>query len=181
MRILLPILLAAVLSIPPASAEILHGRVVSVADGDTVTVLDGENRQWKIRVAGIDAPEKKVHKKAYGAPIEAQPFGNASERSLSGMVAGKPVTVEWDKRDRYGRVVGKVLVSGRDAGLAQVEAGMAWWYRKYSHEQSLDDRIAYSAAEDAARSARKGLWRDEDPAPPWEFRKAAKRPTDRSR
>lgn len=159
--VVVAIVAAAAFVLPAAaSAETLHGKVVSVADGDTVTVLEGGNRQWKVRVAGIDAPEK------------AQPFGQASKRALSDMVAGKAVDVEWDKRDRYGRVVGKVLVSGRDAGLAQVEAGMAWWYRKYSNEQSPRDRGTYSAAEESARSAGKGLWREADPVPPWEFRKA---------
>lgn len=77
-------------------AEVLVGRVVSVADGDTLTVLDASRRQHKIRLAGIDAPEKK------------QPFGNVSRQSLGQLTHGKQVLVEWHKRDRYGRLIGKV-------------------------------------------------------------------------
>ena len=116
-----------------ANAETLDGRVVSVADGDTVTVLDASNRQHKIRLRGIDAPEK------------AQPFGQRSKQSLSRMVFGKDVRVDWDKRDKYKRIVGKVWVQPEscpsctmtlDAGHAQITVGLAWWNRKYANEQS---------------------------------------------
>lgn len=90
------------------------GVVVGVADGDTITVLDDERQQHKIRLAGIDAPEKK------------QSFGQKSKASLSSMVFGKSVTVEWTKRDRYRRIIGLVLVDGVDSNLKQVKAGMAW-------------------------------------------------------
>ena len=90
----------------------IDGHVVGVADGDTITVLDGANRQHKIRLAGIDAPEK------------SQPFGHCSKESLSDLVFSKTVTVEIEKVDRYGRQVGKVLVDGADANLAQVQWGL---------------------------------------------------------
>lgn len=139
-------------------AETVTGRVVGVADGDTITVLDADKVQHKIRLAGIDAPEKK------------QAFGNRSKESLSDLVFDKTVNVETDKRDRYRREVGKVLVNGRDVNLVQVERGMAWFYRQYQREQSPNDRKLYEAAENAARAGRRGLWRDTDPVPPWEFR-----------
>lgn len=143
-----------------AWADILIGRVVGVADGDTITVLDVTNTQHKIRLAGIDAPEKK------------QDFGNVSKRSLSEMVFNQPVKVNWDKTDRYGRIVGKVLVNGRDVNLEQVKLGMAWYYRKYQYELVLDDRINYLHAEESAMKNHIGLWLQKDAVAPWDFRKA---------
>lgn len=140
-------------------AEIITGRVVGVADGDTVTVLDQSKTQHKIRLAGIDAPEK------------AQAFGQRSKESLSALVFGKEVTVDTDKRDRYGRLVGKILVEGADANLEQIRRGMAWYYKAYAREQSAKDREAYEGAELAARGADRGLWYDADPVAPWEFRR----------
>ena len=140
------------------NAETITGNVVGVADGDTITVLDADKVQHKIRLAGIDAPEKK------------QAFGNRSKESLSDMVFDKTVNVETEKRDRYGRQIGKVLVNGQDVNLVQVERGMAWFYRQYQREQSPNDRKLYEAAEDAAKAGRRGLWRDSEPVPPWDFR-----------
>lgn len=141
-------------------ADIITGRVVAIADGDTVTVLDSFNDQHKIRLAGIDAPEKK------------QAFGMRSKESLSDLVFDKPVLVETSKKDRYGREVGKILVDGVDANLMQVTRGFAWHYKAYEREQSVNDRRLYDFAESEARVARRGLWRDVDPVPPWDFRKA---------
>ena len=141
-----------------AHADTLLGKVISVADGDTITVLDADKVQHKIRLAGIDAPEKK------------QAFGNRSKESLSDLVFDKTVNVETEKRDRYGRQIGKVLVNGQDVNLVQVERGMAWFYRQYQREQSPNDRRLYEAAEDAAKAGKRGLWRDVDPVPPWDFR-----------
>ncbi|MDP3872373.1 MAG: thermonuclease family protein [Methyloversatilis sp.] len=127
--------LALVLSAPiGAHASTIVGRVVGVADGDTVTVLDSDRVQHRIRLAGIDAPEK------------AQAFGNRSKESLSELVFSKAVTVETDKVDRFGRAVGKVLVDGRDANLIQVERGFAWHFKAYESEQSPSDRLLYDAA-----------------------------------
>lgn len=156
-----------------ASAETITGRVVGVADGDTVTVLDADRTQHKIRVAGIDAPEKN------------QAFGQRSKASMSDLVFGKDVVVKSNKRDRYGRLVGKVLVAvpycavstcpkTLDAGLAQITAGMAWWYRQYAREQSAEDASTYEVAEQAARDRRVGLWRDAHPVAPWDWRRAAR-------
>jgi len=141
-----------------ANAETITGLVVGVADGDTITVLDADKLQHKIRLAGIDAPEKK------------QAFGNRSKESLSALAFDKTVNVETSKRDRHGRQIGKVLVNGQDVNLMQVERGMAWFYRQYQREQSPNDRRLYAKAEDAARADKRGLWRDADPLPPWVFR-----------
>ena len=125
-------------------AVTLEGRIVGIADGDTITILDASNMQYKIRLAGIDAPEKK------------QDFGNVSKRSLSDMVFNQQVKVDWDKSDRYGRLVGKVLLNGKDVNLEQIRLGMAWYYRKYKNELVFDDRISYPQAEEDAM--KKSLW-----------------------
>lgn len=143
-----------------AHAETLTGYVVGVSDGDTITVLDSSRQQHKIRLAGIDAPEK------------AQAFGDHSKQNLAALTFNKNVTVEWSKLDRYGRTVGKVMVNGIDANLAQIKAGMAWWYEKYRKEQSSVDQQTYAQAEQQARLQRVGMWKDKDQIPPWEFRHA---------
>ena len=134
------------------TADTLNGKVVKVADGDTITVLDSTNTQHRIRLTGIDAPEK------------GQPFGNVSKQRLTNLVAGKMVMVEYTKKDRYGRILGKVWVQlcssceAMDANLAQVTAGMAWWYRHYQKDQPPEDRGRYESAEDEAKARRIGLW-----------------------
>ncbi|WP_251971103.1 thermonuclease family protein [Sphaerotilus microaerophilus] len=143
-----------------ASAARLEGKVVGLSDGDTVTVLDASRTAHKVRLAGIDAPEK------------SQPFGHRAKRHLADLVLRKQVVVEWSTHDRYGRMVGKVLVQQQDAGLAQVSAGMAWHYKAYQRDQSPEDQTAYAAAEDAARRTRTGLWRAPAPTTPWDFRHA---------
>lgn len=79
--------------------------------------------------------------------------------------------MEWNKRDRYGRIVGKIIFDGRDVDLAMVSAGYAWWYRKYASEQNAGDRVLYEAAEEQAKEERRGLWADPNPVPPWEWRR----------
>jgi endonuclease YncB( thermonuclease family) len=152
--------IAALLLACSTHAEVLTGRVVGIADGDTITILDSSRQQHKIRLAGIDAPEKK------------QAFGERSRQNLAAMIFRKTVIVEWEKQDRYGRTIGKVMVNGVDANLAQVKAGMAWWYEKYRKEQSPADERMYAEAEQQARTARVGLWRDPVPVAPWEWRSA---------
>lgn len=143
-----------------AQADSLQGRVVSVADGDTVTVLDDRQVQHKIRLSGIDAPEK------------SQPYGQRAKERLSDWVFGQRVEVDFRKTDRYGRLVGKIVFQGQDINLAQVQAGLAWHYKDYQREQPPDDRVGYAQAEDLARMQRKGLWQDPRPVPAWEFRLA---------
>lgn len=157
------VLLVATLSLFNLSyADTLQGRVVAIADGDTVTVLDASNTQFKIRLMGIDAPEKK------------QAFGSKSKEALSSLIFNKQVTVEYHKKDKYGRTVGKITVEGVDANLEQVKAGLAWHYKKYQKEQSIEDRLLYAQAVEQARGEKRGLWRDVDPVPPWDWRKEVK-------
>lgn len=141
-----------------ASANIIHGRVVGVFDGDSVTVIDSKKTQFKIRLAGIDAPEK------------AQAYGQKAKESLSDLVFGKQVDVEWSKQDRYGRTVGKIMLGGVDINLEQIKRGMAWHYKEYENEQSLEDRVAYAQSELQAQDKKMGLWRDPAPIQPEVFR-----------
>ncbi len=143
-------------------AATLQGKVVSVADGDTITVLDGNKTQHKIRLQGIDAPEK------------AQAFGQKSKQALNQLVHSKMVTVEFEKKDKYGRTVGKVLLNGTDVCLEQIKLGMAWHYKQYQSEQSKEDREIYAQAEQFANLQAIGLWRDKNPMSPWDFRKQTK-------
>lgn len=142
----------------PALAETLRGRVVAVADGDTITVVTAARKSERIRLAGIDAPEAK------------QAFGALAKRGLAALVFGAEVRVEYTKRDRYGRIVGRVLRDGRDAGLEQVDAGLAWHYLRYAREQAPEERAAYAQAERSARAGRRGLWAEADPLAPWDWR-----------
>ena len=139
-----------------SAADEFRGKVVSVADGDTITVLDVDKVQHKIRLQGIDAPEKN------------QAFGSKSKELLTDKIAGHEVLVEWKEKDRYGRILGEVMLGRRHINLEMVQEGMAWHYVQYSKSKELD------RAEQGARHARRGLWIDKDPIPPWAFRKAAK-------
>jgi endonuclease YncB( thermonuclease family) len=142
-----------------ANAKTIEGLVVGVADGDTITVLDQQKNTYKIRLQGIDAPEKK------------QAFGEKSKQSLHDLVHSKQVRIEYDKEDKYGRIVGKVTVDDVDICLQQLLLGMAWHYKKYQNEQSVSDRALYSETEMKSKSLKLGLWTDDTPMPPWEFRK----------
>ena len=142
-----------------AAAATLLGMVVGLSDGDTITVLDATKTQYRVRLAGIDAPEKR------------QAFGDRSRQSLADLVFRKQVTVEYSKTDRYGRLIGKVLVGNLDACLEQVQRGLAWHYKAYERQQAPDDRWSYAKAEQYARRERKGLWQDNVVVPPWDFRR----------
>jgi endonuclease YncB( thermonuclease family) len=158
-------LLAALLFAAPSGADTLQGRVVAVTDGDTIKVLDASNTQWKIRLMGIDAPEKK------------QAFGAQSKSNLSDLVYGKSVIVEYSKKDRYGRTIGKIFVDGVDANLEQIKAGMGWHYKQYAREQPVAERETYALAEEQARTGHMGLWSDAEPVSPWDWRKSKKTKT----
>jgi endonuclease YncB( thermonuclease family) len=141
-------------------AEALVGQVIAVSDGDTIKVLDDTKKLFVIRLVGIDAPEK------------AQSFGQKSKKSLSELVFNSRVEVQWSKRDRYERIVGKVIsADGSDVGLVQITRGMAWHYKQYANEQSIEDRHKYSQAEETTKDSRVGLWAEPQPVPPWVWRK----------
>lgn len=164
--------LVAVLVAGEVCAATLDGRVVGVHDGDTITVLDANRVQHKIRLAGIDAPEIK------------QAFGSRSKQNLSGLVFAHVVRVEWKKQDRFSRILGKVWTTSQDspcqesgcpktldANLAQITVGMAWHYKYYERDQSPEDRQRYAFVEREARAKKVGLWADPSPVPPWEWRR----------
>lgn len=153
------ILLAVLVAPAGADAETLAGTVVRIVDGDTVVVLDADKVQHRIRLSGIDTPERK------------QPFGTRAKQHLGNLIGNETVPVQWDKRDRWQRIIGKVLLDGEDQNLVMVEDGFAWWFRRYQREQPPEDRDRYEAAEDRARAAGLGLWVDPNPIPPWEWRK----------
>ena len=141
---------------------VIEGKVINVHDGDTITVLDRDNKKTHIRLQGIDAPELK------------QEFGAKSQESLSRMVLGKQVTIVWTKVDKYWRTVGTIMLDGRDINIEQVKAGMAWHFKKYEDEQKPEDRRAYAAAEQEARTARLGLWTEPNPIVPGDWRQDVK-------
>jgi len=145
-----------------AYAYDLRGNVIDVSDGDTITLLTTDNQTFKVRLAGIDAPEKK------------QQFGLDSKSSLSDCAEGKVAIIDGNKKDRYGRIVGKVIAAGVDCNLKQIKLGMAWHYKTYEKEQEVEDRSTYAHEEYLAQKARIGLWAGGDPLAPWDFRKSQK-------
>lgn len=160
MKFLVAGLLALVATLAPAADwQSFSGRVVGVVDGDTVDVLTPERRTRRIRLMGIDAPEKR------------QAFGTRAKQHLADLVFGQGVEIRWRHLDRDGRVLGQVFRADRDLNAQMVADGYAWWFAKYQREQLLADRKAYAEAHAAARVARLGLWRDDNPIPPWEFRR----------
>ncbi len=143
-------------------AEELIGKVIKVSDGDTITVLDSNNQKHKIRLKGIDAPESQ------------QAFGDISTQSLSELVYDKEVVVNWDKKDKHYRILGKVIIDGRDANYEQLKKGLAWYYKQYEKDLNDEDKKKYSEAEEWARNYTEGLWADSNSIPPWEYRRKGK-------
>ena len=138
-------------------AATLQGKVISVADGDTISVLDRNNTQYKIRMHGIDTPERE------------QRYGKAAKNALLAMVDGKTVGIVVLGKDQYGRTDGTVYLDDSNVNLAMVAGGHAWWYRHYAP----DDR-QLQAAEAKARANKQGLWTQSDPVPPWDWRRQQK-------
>ena len=155
MKRLLICLALLTLSVNAAIGATFSGQVVRVSDGDTIVVLI-DHRQVKVRLHGIDTPER------------AQPWGRQAAKALAHLVAGRDVDVEQTDTDRYGRVVGKVYVDNLDVNRQLVADGHAWVYRKYSKDPGL------LSAEAAARKDKRGLWTlpEAERVPPWEWRKA---------
>lgn len=134
----------------------IEGRVVAVADGDTLTLLDGGQTQHKIRLAEIDAPEK------------GQPFGNRARQTLAELCAGAWARAAVQTVDRYGRAVARVWCNDVDANSEQLKLGMAWVYDRY-----VVDRTLYVVQADAKQAGR-GLWVDRNAEPPWDFRRRSR-------
>ena len=132
--------------------DIPLSRVVKVVDGDTIHVRDGQGTR-KIRLHGIDAPET------------SQPYGKAAGRKLDRLIGGGKVQVLSMDTDRYGRTVAKIYHGDRYIIEEMVRQGYAWWYERYARSE-----FKLRSAENEARNAKRGLWQDQDPVPPWEFR-----------
>lgn len=136
-----------------AFAEAIPCTVVGVTDGDTLTCLTPAKEQIKVRLAEIDAPEKK------------QAFGERSKQSLSDLCFRERAELRVVDRDRYGRTVARVICGGVDANAEQIRRGMAWVYDRYSRDRALPPLQAN------AKVAHAGLWSDTNPVAPWEWRK----------
>lgn len=136
-----------------SAASAIVGQVVGVSDGDTITVLDANKEQFKIRLEGIDTPESN------------QAYGTRAKQALSDKVFGKRVHVVWKERDRYKRILGWLYLDDRLINKEMVQEGWAWHYKQYSNDPEL------AHAEESARSSRKGLWADANPIAPWDFRR----------
>jgi endonuclease YncB( thermonuclease family) len=137
------------LVVVPCQAAEIPVKVVAITDGDTVGVIDAENRYFKVRLVGIDAPEKK------------QPFSAKSKEALSAKVFEKYVVLD----DRYGRTLGVLLVDGKSVNQELVAEGWAWQYVNFDKTAELRE------AQESARKAKLGLWADREPVAPLEFRK----------
>lgn len=143
-----------------------NAQVVRIVDGDTIQVIDSNGIKFKIRLLGIDTPELK------------QRFGYESSLSLKKIIDGKSVIIiskpEKNKPytlGRYKRIIGKIILNGKDINLEMVQKGMAWHYKKYIKSQNVEDRQSYNNAEQDARLNKIGLWSDVNPVAPWEWRK----------
>lgn len=158
-RTRLAVLLILLIAASSGQAATLSGRVTSVADGDSFTLVDAKKKMWRVRIQAIDAPERR------------QSFSRASLTSLKSMLQGKEVIVAIHEQDDYGRVVGRVSVGGRDAGLEQLRAGMVWFYTHYGRDLDPRVRDEYIAAQRDARNAKRGLWSDVRAMPPWQYRR----------
>ena len=170
-RVALMLCIAASVAFATESVH-LDGRIIDIADGDTITLLDANRTQHKIRLAGIDAPER------------GQPGGYRSKESLAALVYEQPVRIERHRRDGLKPIVGKVWVASPDspcrgkldcpmtldAGLEQIKIGRAWSFRRYADEQTPEDRARYESAEQEAREKKLGLWRGGTAMPPWKWR-----------
>lgn len=158
-------------AIPAAHAEARHGKVIGIADGDTLTILDGRRQRHRIRLDGIDAPER------------TQAYGRRARESLAALAHGRLAVADCAKIDRYGRAVCRVTIDGVDVGLEQLRRGLAWHYVGGVGDAGNADnagkpadvvRTRYARAETRARSARAGLWSAPAPTPPWDYRRTAR-------
>ena len=135
-----------------------EAKVVGITDGDTLTVLTPNKEEVRIRLYGVDAPERK------------QAFGTKSKEFLASLVFGQTVIVLPVGRDLYGRTIAKLFYNGRDVGLTCIEYGYCWWYKDYAKKE-----ILYKKAQDKACKQELGLWSENKPIEPWKFRKDKKR------
>ena len=144
-----------------ASADTFNAKVIRVVDGDTIIVLSDSNSEFKVRLAGIDCPEKRGN----------QPFWRSAKKELSALLENSRVLVNYSKTDRWGRIIGVVWLGTQDTNAAMVRLGLCWHFKRYEREQSDSDRQTYSRHEEVARAGGIGLWADPRPMAPWDWRK----------
>jgi len=132
-----------------------QAKVVKITDGDTIKVLKSGNEQVKIRLAGIDCPEKK------------QPWGTKAKHAISDLVAGKTVMIEVIDIDRYQRIIGRVFLNDINVNRALVQGGHCWAYTRY-----VKDKVLFTLQREA-QASKKGLWvlPEVERMPPWEWRR----------
>lgn len=143
----------------PASCreEIITGKVVRISDGDTFVLLTANNKQVKIRLYGVDAPEK------------SQDFGTVSREYLGKLLQDMEIVVLSKGKDKFGRVIGLVSAGSVNVNEAMLKAGLVWHFKKY------DANPAWASFEQKARAQRIGLWIQPNAIPPWEFRDQKKK------
>jgi endonuclease YncB( thermonuclease family) len=157
-------LLILVAAASQAQSVTLRGKIVNVFDGDTISLVDGDNKEHQIRIEGVDAPE------------EGQVCYEDAKKRLSDLLLDKEVTVEIVGKEEPGREVGILKLDGRDVGLEMVESGLAWHNEYFDLKQSQDVKVAYAYAELRARGSKRGVWAETDPLSPWAYRRL-KNPT----
>ncbi|WP_269532438.1 thermonuclease family protein [Chitinimonas sp. BJYL2] len=149
----------------PLPGNTQSARVSRVFDGDTVEIILTNGETQRVRLAWVDAPEHD------------QPYGDAAKSTLTALLLGREVSVlpAGPQHDRYGRLLAQIAIQGRDAGEAQLQAGMAWHYVQYARkDQPGDAYTSYANAEAGARTQQQGLWQQVNPMPPWQHRKAGR-------
>lgn len=160
-RVAVLVLVLGVFIAGSAAAETVRGMVKAVYDGDTLVLIGRGAGRLKVRLYGIDAPETRK------PDSPGQPYGSQSKRVLMYKVLGREVTAELMDKDQYGRAVAVVRLDGRDINAEMVAEGQAWAYRQYLAGPYASN---YISLEERARRQRRGLWREPNPRPPWEFR-----------
>ncbi|AKL98090.1 thermonuclease family protein [Endomicrobium proavitum] len=135
---------------------VIAGKVTKIADGDTLTIINSDNKLVKIRLYGIDAPETK------------QEFGSNSKQFLSSQINGKYITVDVIDIDKYKRSVGRVFIDDLDINREMVKNGYAWVYSQY---MKLPEKSEWENLQTIAKADKKGLWQEDNPTAPWKWRK----------
>lgn len=142
-----------------ANSEPLKVDSFRVIDGDTIEITNSGSLSERVRLIGIDAPESD------------QPFGRQSKENLELCLNQHHITVEWSKRDKYERILGKVFADDYDCNLEQIVKGYAWHYKFFAEQQPNIDKINYAHAESNARKTNLGLWSSNCPIEPYLWRK----------
>lgn len=143
-----------------AQAQTVQGKVTAIESGERFTVTDDKKQEYQVRLVGIDAPEKE------------QAFGSAAKNNLTMLINGKVVQVKWSREEKSGRKIARVMVGTQDISLEQLKLGFAWYYQPDEKDIPEAERAVFTRAEQDARTGKRGLWKDANPVPPWEFRRA---------